>query len=1266
MSDSLNNIIPSSGGSLTYKYGMLDCRGDKNIQWAVDGDTDWFTLTDNQASKTLVISANAVDDEKSVVVTPVVNGDRCPQDITIKQRGCGLYMESIKEYPHLGMRPMKHNNVLIFNLKEEYWDNYYSCTYYGRCKVKPVSFNVTGDIARVIYNYPEDERSSRFYYMSKGNSFTGFALQLVLSSSFSSGTTYTGTVEVIYEVEDDDTGLYTPCSYSLNIDYRPPSCDEFTINGVHYGGVVSGLTVTNGKTLTLPFTSVNQIVPIDYDAYNYDIDIDYTANEIHIKPKLADADSEHTLTFGLVNGYEETDYGVYFNYTCEIPIVFTVNRIGCGDIEFVNAVDDELVFEGNANSFSAYTNDLYGVVLSNWGSCSPSVTAETNNAYERYGVYVSDDGNSVFLKGRVDDRYDCERKNYYDDQTDIVHITIPMCYESGSDVDEVCNLTIRVTRRGKPCECGDITVDTYKGQEITAYMTPLSSMTFSFFSNQLSSFTYMYDSCAEVEPYIEKSAYIDINGDIVEECDDFVNVITDGCAIQDHYGTTGFCKRACSGHVMTISNNVQDVDGQLYTRRSWIGYKVKNKYGEPCENLSGFTIDQKPIVCGCDSASYFVHNGRWTFDEEGYNQRFLVMSASTQGCGILSALTISEMLVNGSTSIEYSTDELGNPSGNCYVWCDGVLPNSDMARTTFVYFFLKAKGSSEFKSCGDKGIWIVQDSDIKMCPDYDISYIVYPTTTIGATSTNIYPLRTSQPNKSYYVGGENRRYVYYYAESNVDWISVSFNNGTFNFGCSVNLSETPRSGIITHYIYKDCSDYEYINGKVVGVKGGYLCATAKTVVTQDAIEPCLCSAFYRCVESYCRTDFDVDGHTYDPSGHEYDYGYFYLGTAKCDIPNGCEYDYPYARDWGYEWDDDYGDHSWCSLYFDEGKVTVSSNHAAIDQDSSSRSAKLNLYLYMIDPTGKEEPHICAERSCIITQEGETCDCNTISSYFNKTEFEFDESGGQDDVTLGDPCGTRIVRAISSDPDWVNVAVATYDDRVATISVDSLSSDHLERSGEVTLIMNGRGCTGLTEFISIHQKKTCDCSYSDMSVSIDGSASGYVGEELIIGSISNKPSGVTGGCLTYSVDGASDDGDSLTTTVLDGKKVGDTYDVTVTVTLKEGNRVCNTWSGICTITVTEAPCVSCEGLQIGGSIVLEKGDCGVVDTITSGDYCSEITSKSTSDYISASIDSSTGEVIVCLSSDTEATGGSIDFYCGGTHIGAVSVSAKLPDEGGKGD
>jgi hypothetical protein len=1246
MSDSLKNELPSSGGNLTYKYDMLDCRGDKNVQWAMDGDSDWFTLTDNKTSKTLNVSANAIsgDEEKSLVITPMINGERCPQDITVSQKGCGMYIKSIMEYPHLrryyddeDTEYLRNRTVMIIELNN------------ASIETRNLKIEVSGDIEDIL-----DASEFNRYYR---NLRLGAILKIKEhGQGIIEDKTYTGTVKVSYEVKNPTDTDYSSCSHVVNVDYRPVSCDDFKISGVTSGGTLSGVTLENGTVNRIPFTSVNDVTlkdssfwvqkypsaPIEYIDWSGTIDYDYTTNEILITPRFSgyNLPTDGYFTFAIRSGYDsETETKLY---SCDIRLEPRFISMGCRSIKFDGVVGGELVFENNVSSFSASTNELIGFSLRYDGL---KVSAETHNAFDSYKLTASSDFNKALFYGESYYQ-NCETIKY-EDSTDIVHISILRSMMP----PEWCNLTLKVTKKGKSCECEDITVETYDAKVTEWQHNILSSMEFSFLSNQSSGFTYYYTRCGEVEPYIEKSAYIDINEEIVKECDDFVSISSGDCAIQEYYDLDHYCDMGCNGTITTTSNNVLEVDGQLYTRRCWIGYRVKNHWGEECESLPGFTVDQKPIECGCDSMNYFADRTRWTFDENGYDGKFLVMSASTQGCGILSALTEADMLVNGKTYIEYSTDELGIPSGNCYVWSDGVLPNSDQSRTTYVHFFLKPKGSSEFISCSKAGIWIVQDKDIKTCSDYsDLSKIFRPTVNISASSTSVYTLQLNAdfPYETYNVGGKNERYIYYYAESNVDWMHwFGRTNGMSSlFISEINRGEA-RTGIITHYIYKDCSDYEYFNGEIVGVKGGYLCSSTTTVVTQEAMEPCVCSGISYTTD--CATDFDVDGKRHDDFGHEYDYGYISFGITE---PEGCEYSYPYYYDIEYSSEEV----DWLTLDQD-GHVTVSPNHATESADTQSRSADVWWDLYLRDPEGVEEPIHCGGGSCTVTQEGETCNCDTIMKYADYSDTEFDEEGGSAYFSLGDPCGGKITSATSKDS-WIDAY--TSGDREVRISVDSLPSDTLERSGEVEITVFYKGSQCDVSFPTIHQKKKCDCSYSTMSVSINSEASGYPGEEINIGTISNIPGGETGSCLSYSVDGASVDAEfydgNLTTTVPSDKSAGSSYPQDVTVTLKEGDKVCNTWSGTCTITVTNPPCMDFHG-NIGGSVELCRGESAVVDTITLGDYCEEFSVESTSDYLSGSIDTSTGKVSVSLSSDGDATGGSVDFYYGKKKIGSVSVAVK---------
>jgi len=336
MSDSFKNIIPSSGGSLTYEYNMLDCRGDKNVQWAMDGDSDWFTLTDNKTSKTLNVSANAIsgDEEKSLVITPMINGERCPQDITVSQKGCGMYIKSIMEYPHL----RRHydddeyddygtflRTVMIIELKN------------ANIETRNLEIEVSGDIEDILE--PDTAEVSRYGVKMHAR------LQIKHSGGIIEDKTYTGTVKVSYEVKNPTDTDYSICSHVINVDYRPVSCDDFTISGVTSGGTLSGVTLENGVVNRIPFTSVNDVTlrnslfwmenygDIEYVDWKGTINYDYTTNEILITPNFHGLlPTGGYFTFAIRSGYDsETETKLY---SCDIKLEPRFIGMGCHSIKF--------------------------------------------------------------------------------------------------------------------------------------------------------------------------------------------------------------------------------------------------------------------------------------------------------------------------------------------------------------------------------------------------------------------------------------------------------------------------------------------------------------------------------------------------------------------------------------------------------------------------------------------------------------------------------------------------------------------------------------------------------------------------------------------------------------------------------------------------------------------------------------------------------------------------------------------------------------------
>ena len=187
--------------------------------------------------------------------------------------------------------------------------------------------------------------------------------------------------------------------------------------------------------------------------------------------------------------------------------------------------------------------------------------------------------------------------------------------------------------------------------------------------------------------------------------------------------------------------SVDSSNGTVYVNKcSAVGQEdVKNHVitlvsnGATCSSVSHeIPQDGDTSRCDCTSINSWVVPLKRTFSNSVHTNQ-LIASAYTHYCGVVSAVTQSDMLYGGNVTCDYTHGERQTVA---YIYAS-IEPNtSGEQRSCGIKLFFKKAGSSEFGECVDKNITLIQGNNYASCSR--ITYPEEPNKTVGYDSRYCY------------------------------------------------------------------------------------------------------------------------------------------------------------------------------------------------------------------------------------------------------------------------------------------------------------------------------------------------------------------------------------------------------------------------------------------------------------------------------------------------------------------------------------------------
>ena len=226
-----------------------------------------------------------------------------------------------------------------------------------------------------------------------------------------------------------------------------------------------------------------------------------------------------------------------------------------------------------------------------------------------------------------------------------------------------------------------------------------------------------------VTPYIESigdictSNTIEIfqYGNVVCECKDMVidlfAIPVSGVSANSKIGTYGFYGERCSS--LTIEGVIKEIEnkttiatlafsnGEIFvnsaipenTSDSFKEFDVEITYdGRPCASYH-LSQEGREVQCDCEHIRYFIDERNVYFGVNGsWNEKVLIASADTHGCGSLSATVNTNSIFSADTIYEHIS-----PNGHEYSW-SAIVNSYDDARISEINIYFKKRDEPFFST----------------------------------------------------------------------------------------------------------------------------------------------------------------------------------------------------------------------------------------------------------------------------------------------------------------------------------------------------------------------------------------------------------------------------------------------------------------------------------------------------------------------------------------------------------------------------------------